>query len=150
MNEEYREAIAETLDVLEHTRSEDVDKISKRFMDFLRKNASKTYISNLDHTKNIEDMKLKDKTIGILAMINKKFWCNAKEKTEFDKKLKENEIKYQDELRKKYNPDSLFKKKTQFILKSRKLLKNCLNIKNRSIPTRLGMLFYIAKSAIIC
>ncbi len=137
MNEEYREAIAETLDVLEHTRSEDVDKISKRFMDFLRKNASKTYISNLDHTKNIEDMKLKDKTIGILAVINKKFWCNAKEKTEFDKKLKENEIKYQDELRKKYNPDSLFKNKQKGLEKENVEEVKMIEYKENSIFSKI-------------
>ncbi len=108
---EYSEAIAETLDILKHTRKEDVDKIPSKFMDYLKENASKTYKPELDHTKKIKDMQLKRKTKAILAIIYKKFWCDSEKKKEFDNTLKNNEIEYQKELREKYNPDNLFKNK---------------------------------------
>ena len=110
---EYSEAITETLDILKHTRKEDVDKISSRFMDYLVANASKTYKPELDHTKKIKDMKLKRKTKAILAIIYKKFWCNSEKQMEFNEILKENEIKNQKELREKYNPDDIFKNKKE-------------------------------------
>ena len=47
---EYGEAITETLDILKHTKKEDVDKISPKFMNFLKENALKTYNQELDHT----------------------------------------------------------------------------------------------------
>ena len=106
---EYREAITETLDILKHTKKEDVDKISSKFIDFLNANASKTYKPELDHTKNIKDMQLKHKTKAILAIIYKKYWCDSEKQEQFNRVLKENEIKREKELRKKYNPDNLFK-----------------------------------------
>lgn len=111
VSQEYSEAIAETLDILEHTQEVDIDKISKKFMDFLKENASKTYKPNLDYTKRIKDMNLKDKTIGILSVINKKYWCNDEERKVFEEKLKQNEIKYQKELNEKYDKNKLFKNK---------------------------------------
>ena len=108
---EYSEAITETLDILKHTRKEDVDKISSKFMDFLNANASKTYKPELDHTKKIKDMQLKRKTKAILAIIYKKFWCNSEKQEQFNRVLKENEIKREKELRERYNPDNLFKNK---------------------------------------
>lgn len=108
---EYSEAITETLDILKHTRKEDVNKIPSKFMDYLKENASKTYKPELDHTKKIKDMQLKRKTKAILAIIYKKFWCDSEKKKEFDNTLKNNEIEYQKELREKYNPDTLFKNK---------------------------------------
>lgn len=111
VSQEYSEAIAEILDILEHTQESDVDKISKKFMDFLKENASKTYKPNLDYTKRIKDMNLKDKTIGILSVINKKYWCNDEERKVFEEKLKQNEIKYQKELNEKYDKNKLFKNK---------------------------------------
>ena len=112
---EYSEAITETLDILKHTRKEDVDKISSRFMDYLKANASKTYKPELDHTKKIKDMQLKRKTKAILAIIYKKFWCNSEKQMEFNEILKENEINHQKELREKYNPDEIFKNKKEKI-----------------------------------
>ena len=106
---EYSEAITETLDILKHTKKEDVDKISSKFIDFLNANASKTYKPELDHTKNINDMQLKHKTKAILAIIYKKYWCDSEKQEQFNRVLKENEIKREKELRKKYNPDNLFK-----------------------------------------
>ncbi len=114
---EYSEAISEVLNILEHTKKEDVNKISPSFMKFLKENASKEYKPALDHNKRIKDMHLKEKTIGILSVINSQFWCTDKEKIEFENKLKENELKYQTELMKKYNPDNIFKNKNQNINK---------------------------------
>lgn len=111
VSQEYSEAIAETLDILEHTQKSDVDKISKKFMEFLKENTSKTYKPQLDYTKNIKDMNLKDKTIGILSIINKKYWCNDEERKEFEEKLKQNEIRYQEVLNEKYGANKLFKDK---------------------------------------
>ena len=85
----YSEAAVEVLDILKHTRKEDVNKIPKKFIEFLENNKSKTYIANLDHTKTI---------------------------LEFRKKARENEVNYQKELNEKYNPDNLFKNKEKIIV----------------------------------
>lgn len=113
ITDEYGESISEVLDILEHTREEDVLKISPKFMEFLKNNSSKTYVPKLDHTKEIKDMNLSTKTKTILAIIYKKFWCSEEEAKTFDRKLNVNEANYQLELQQKYDADKLFKKKSE-------------------------------------
>ena len=107
----YSEAITEVLDILSHTRKEDVEKIPKKFMKYLEDNKSKDYTPNLDHSKSIKDMGIKPKTAALLGMIYVKYWANAEEKEEFLKKATENEKIYQEELNIKYNPNEIFKTK---------------------------------------
>ena len=109
LSAEYSKSISEVLDILKHTNKDDVDKISPQFMKFLIENANEEYIPKLDHTKRIKDMGLNEKTIGILSIINTKFWCTPEQKETFNDKLKENQKIYKEELRKKYNPNNLFK-----------------------------------------
>lgn len=107
---EFSEGITETLDILNHMSSSDVNKISKKFMDFLERNKSKDYVPKLDHSKKLYEMDLKQKTKAILATIYLNYWCNDEQKEEYKKILKENEEKYQKELREKYSTDNIFKR----------------------------------------
>ena len=108
---EYSVAFSETLDILNHTKKEDVEKIPNNFLEFLRINALKTYESKLDFSNPIKDMNLSQKTIGILSIIHKKYWCNNEQRKDFEEKLKQNEIVYQKQLSGRYNTDKLFKNK---------------------------------------
>ena len=81
----YSEAAVEVLDILNHTREDDVKKIPKNFMEFLEDNKSKTYISDLDHTKDIKKMELKTETEALLGLIYMKYWANEEEKNNFKK-----------------------------------------------------------------
>lgn len=112
VNVEYSEAATEVLLILEHTEIEAVNKISKKFMEFLKENSSKTYKPEFDTSKSIKELNLKPKTEALLGMIYLNYWANEEEKIEFKKKIKENEEKYQQELRDKYNADNLFKNRT--------------------------------------
>ena len=97
--------------ILNHTKKEDVEKIPIKFLEFLKLNALKTYESKLDFNKSITDMNLNQKTIGILSIIHKNYWCNDEQRKDFEEKLKQNEIVYQKQLSEKYNTDRLFKDK---------------------------------------
>lgn len=112
----YSEAAVEVLDILKHTNKEDVNKIPRKFIEFLENNKSETYIADLDHTKTIKEMDLKPKTQALLGLIYLKYWADEEEKRDFKKRARENEIKYQEELRKKYNTDNLFKNKKEVII----------------------------------
>ena len=111
LNYEYRVAFSETLDVLNHTKKEDVEKIPIKFLNFLKINALGTYESKLDFTRSILDMNLSQKTIGILSIIYKKYWCNVEQQKDFEEKLMQNEIIYQKQLSKKCSPNELFKER---------------------------------------
>ena len=114
---EYSIAISEVLDILKNTKEKDVNRISPEFMSFSKDNASKEYISKFNYTNSIESLELSEKAIGILSVINSRFWCTPEQKEDFDIILNNNENKYQAELREKYNPDNLFKNKVSQIEK---------------------------------
>lgn len=105
-------AMAEVLYYLKGIRQEDINRIPKKFIEFLNDNASKEYICNFDYNKPLNELELLDETRGIIGMICYNYWCiTEEEKTEYLRKIAENEQRYQEELRKKYNPDDIFKNK---------------------------------------
>ena len=111
----YSEAATEVLTILEHTEIEEVNKIQNNFIKFLKENSSKTYKPDFDFSKPINELNLKQKTQSILAIIYLKYWANEEEKKAFKKRIKENEEKYQQELKKQYSTDNLFKTKKGII-----------------------------------
>lgn len=110
---ELSEGISETLDILNHMDKKYTDKIPEKFKMFLEKNKSQTYVPNLDHTKKLNEINLKEKTKDILAIIYMNYWCTTEEKIEYSNLLVENKRKQQEKLREKYNPDNLFKKQNE-------------------------------------
>lgn len=110
INERYKRAFTETLYYLKGIRKEDINKIPVSFMSFLEKNCSKEYECSFDYTKPLKDLKLMDETKGVISMICLNYWCETQEqKNSFLEHLNNNEKKYQEKLRKLYNPDDLFK-----------------------------------------
>lgn len=54
----------------------------------------------------------------MIALFHLNYWCNSEEeKKELEELFKDNEEKYQIEIRKKYNPDDIFKKKKELPIK---------------------------------
>ena len=110
---EYCEAAVEVLDILDNTNKTDVDKIPMSFIKFLVEIASEEYRVNLDHSKIISEMNLKEKTKEILGYIYINWWCDQKDKENYKKQIKELEIKRQEEIKAKYNPNKVFENKSK-------------------------------------
>lgn len=104
----YADASCEVLNILNHMNDDDLSKVSYKFIDFLKKNASCDYIPNLDFSKSLSDMNLKEETKALLTIMYKKYWCTDEDKRLLQKRLYLNEQVYQKELREKYNPDNIF------------------------------------------
>ena len=69
-----------------------------------------------DLFKEIKEQNLKEETLSIIALLNLQYWSKDEEEKQRLKNIyAENEQKYQEELRKKYNPDDIFKKNTSAI-----------------------------------
>ncbi len=60
VSEEFSQGIAETLDILNYMDKIYIEKIPKKFKDFLEKNKSKSYVSHLNHSKKVNEIKRKD------------------------------------------------------------------------------------------
>ncbi len=111
VSERYGIAFAETLYYLKGINQDDINKIPKLFMNFLRENADAKYECKFDYNKPLDELELTAETKGMIAMICLNYWCDTEEnKKIFVKHLNENEIKYQEELRRKYNVNDMFKR----------------------------------------
>ena len=118
INKNDANAMAEVLHYLKGIRQEDIEKIPKKLLKLFEENANKEYIGNFDYNKPLKELDLLDETRGFIAMICLNYWCRTKEeKQDYINKLNQNEIKYQDELRQKYNPDDIFKNNTENTIK---------------------------------
>lgn len=110
---EYGEAAVEVLDILDNTNKTDLAKIPQSFIKFLVDNASEDYEVNLDHSKSISEMNLKDKTKEILGVIYINWWSDKDEQKIYKEQIKELEVKRQKEMKEKYNPDKIFENRNQ-------------------------------------
>ena len=111
MTRAYSEAAVEVLDILDHTAIEKVKLIPVKFINYLKENAASDYEVNLDYSKPINEMNIKVETKGILGTICRNWWWNEEQKQEYVRLVKEKEANKQEELREKYNPDDIFKKR---------------------------------------
>ena len=116
VTKEYSEAVVEVLDIIEHTRKADVEKIPKKLIDFFRSVKSSTYISKIDHSKKLNTQDLKPKTRAIIGMLYRNYWCPIEEKQQFENVIRQNYEKEQEALREKYNPDNIFKEKQEVVI----------------------------------
>lgn len=106
---EFAEASAEINEILSYLPNEYIQRIPKKLRGFFEKVKSNNYISKIDPYKSLEEQELKPKTKTLLTIIYRNYWCNEEEKKELDRILIENDKKYEEELRQKYNPDDIFK-----------------------------------------
>lgn len=105
---EYSIAFSEVLDVLQHSEIEVIEKIPLEIIKKIKEKSSKEYIPR---EKNDINFNISEKAKSILAVIYQDYLCDDDEIEEFNQQLLENEAEYQEELRKKYNPDNIFKNK---------------------------------------
>lgn len=124
MNIETKEIYSELYQVLKLLGNEYIDKLPKSLFNMIEEKRNMHY--NPKYTENIplNKQNIKKETISILALLHLNYWCeNEKEKYELNQILKNNEIRHQDELRKKYNGDNIFKKHGQ-----ENMIKNEVNL----------------------
>lgn len=111
MNIKTKEIYSEVYQVLNLLGNEYIDKLPKSLFNMLEEKRDTNY--NPQYTDNIplHKQNIKKETISIMALLHLNYWCeNEREKFELKQILKNNEEKYQEELRNKYNPDNIFKK----------------------------------------
>ena len=133
VSNEYSEAVVEVLDILNYTKKEDLDKIPKKLLDFFEKIKSKTYKSNINHSKPLKEQELKPKTKALIAMLYRNYWCNVEQKKECEKILIDNSKRYQEILKEKYNTENLFENNKKEITEEI----NIVPFKNKNIILRI-------------
>ena len=109
VTKEFAEASAEINEILKYLPKEEVEKIPSKLREFFKEISSKDYVTNINPNIPLDKQQIKEKTKDIIALIYKNYWCSEEERKELDQKLIENDKKFEEELREKYNPDNIFK-----------------------------------------
>lgn len=110
MENDLFKAYAEVDVVLSLMESKYVEKIPLKMREMFKNEKLKGYNPEIDPNVPLDKQNVMRKTIIILAMLNLNYWCeNEDEKQKLIKIYAENDIKREEELREKYNPDNIFK-----------------------------------------
>lgn len=111
----YAKAMKEVTEYLKGIRKDDLDKIPEDIINFLHENQAKDYVCKFDYTLPLKDMEIMEETKGIILYLCYNYWCeDEKEKRELSKKLNENEVKFQEQLKKQFEAsDTLNKPKKE-------------------------------------
>lgn len=112
MENELLKAYAEVDVILSYMKNAYVEKIPKKMRELFKNEKLQGYEPNINPKIPLDEQNLQRKTYAILAMLNLNYWCkDENEKKELIAIYAENDKKREAELREKYNPDNLFKKK---------------------------------------
>lgn len=125
MDIKTKEIYSEVYQVLNLLENDYLNKLPDSLINMLREKRDVNY--NPQYTADIplNEQNIKKETIFIIVLLYLNYWCkDEKEVLEVKKILKENEDKYQVELRKKYNPDNIFKNN---IKKTKENTQNVIN-----------------------
>lgn len=111
-----RQAYTEIDNFIELLDEYNKNKIPQKLREYFKKEKDGEYIKNINPNQPIKEQNLKEETLALIAMLNLQYWCeDENEKQRLKAIYAENERKYQDELREKYNPDNLFKNKKKVV-----------------------------------
>ncbi len=112
MNNTYAIAYTQVLEILKHIPKYEYNKIDKAKIDFFEKNKDINYSFTIDENKPLNVQDISEEANAILVSLYRDYFATEKQKEILNNILEENEKIYQENLRKKYNPDDIFKKET--------------------------------------
>ena len=110
MSDKTKKVYSEVYAFLNIVSEEDRNKIPKKLKEMIEEEREKEYTPSYTFEIPIEEQEISDEAIAMIALLHLNYWCeDENEKERLNEIFNENEKKYQDELREKYNPDNLFK-----------------------------------------
>lgn len=105
---EYKVSITEVLYILKYLPNSLTSNIPTNFLNFLNNNSIPDYNPDFDLSKGLDNVKLKNKTKILLAIIYREYICSEQERSDYNKILTQNENEYQIKLKEKYNINDIF------------------------------------------
>ena len=113
MNNEYSKAYTEVLEILSHIPKEDFSKVPNKKIEFYKRYMDKEYEYTIDETLEFNQQSMSDITKAILANIFRDYWATEYQKEKILAKERYDMEEIENQRKEKYNPDSIFKNKTQ-------------------------------------
>ena len=112
-NIEYIQANTEIKCLLKYFPINYIKKLPTKLLEMIYRNSDEKYNIDVDLNKDLRSQNISKKTKDMLAVLTYNYWSDETEKKDIIERLNENENNYQENLREKYNPDSIFKNKVR-------------------------------------
>lgn len=107
-----RIAYAEIDSFIELLPKEEKEKIPSKLKQYFKAEKDKETTKKLSMDIPIEEQNLQEETWNLIAMVYLKYLCeDEEEKKELEQIYDENEKKYREEMKEKYNPEKIFKER---------------------------------------
>lgn len=113
MEDNYSKAYKEVIEILNYIPKESVDKIPQTMIDTFKAQMDQNHDFKVDVNKSFEEQELLDETKAIFANIFRDYWATPYQKERIEAKEKYDRQKCEEEKKKRYNPDDLFKKRNK-------------------------------------
>ena len=132
---EYKKSLSELYEILKHLPIEARNKIPDEELKFYESNRDLNYQYIYDTSLSVNEQKLMDITIMLIANIYVNYWAENKEELQLrDKKIL---LQIEDDKRKLYNPDDLFKKNNNKVSKIDNNSKEIVFVKKKNIINKI-------------
>ena len=128
MDRMTKTAACQLYEIVEMLPSEEKNKIPENIISLIDERKER-YIKS-DEYISIEDINLTDETKKYLGYIFLNYLANEDEKTEYRNIISENESRYQNNLKEKYNIDKMFSKKESKSAENHKIKAEMIVVEN--------------------
>lgn len=109
-----RIAYAELDEFIELLDKEDRNKIPSKLRGFFKEEKDKNYFKNISTEIPIEEQNLKEETLALIALLYLKYICEDEdEKQNLRQIYEENEKKYREQMRERYDPEKAIERKNK-------------------------------------
>lgn len=112
-NVEYMNSLYQISEILKYITPTLKARIPKKIISYIESNKSKDYNWKIDKTLPLEKQELLPTTKELITVLYKDYMCDDIARAKLNKVLNENQIKYENEVREKYNPDNIFKERNK-------------------------------------
>ena len=105
---DYSQVLSEVYQIIEYMEPELKEKIPEKLINQIAEKRDKDYVFKYDTTKSLLDQDMYDESKHLISAIYINYVCDDEEKREILNICSENDKKYEEELRKKYDVNNLF------------------------------------------
>ena len=123
----YSKAYKEVLEIIKYFPKEEYNKIPKEKIEFFKQNMDKNYEFSINPQIDLSKQKISKEANAIIVNLYQNYFATEEQKVKINKILELNELKVEQEKRKKYNIEDIFKSKKIENIEEKKL-KNADNI----------------------
>jgi len=107
----YANAYSEVLEILKYISIEEYNKIPKSKIEVFEANANKDYVVNYNPNKTLEEQNISEGGQAIIGILFRDYWATPKQREKILAKQNYDRQMIEEEKKKRYNPNDIFKKK---------------------------------------